>query len=141
MKIQYKSFANESDVEFKWGRSLDTMFEPGSYTIEIDNIDEDIGLPDEICSDEHYIVGNLVVTDSGTKGHRQDNRVIGQILTFTSRESKETKYIPVLLPMVSGANGPLLPLQIYLIISPLPTNLFLRWLGWWTLQRSCRQGL
>lgn len=91
MKIQYKSFANESDVEFKWGRSLDTMFEPGSYTIEIDNIDEDIGLPDEICSDEHYIVGNLVVTDSGTKGHRQDNRVIGQILTFTSRESKETK--------------------------------------------------
>ena len=91
MKIQYKSFVNENDAEFKWGRSLDTMFEPGSYTVEIDNIDVGIGLPDEKCSDEHYIVGNLVVTDNGTKGHKQDNRVIGQILTFTSRENKQTK--------------------------------------------------
>ena len=91
MKIQYKSFVNENDVEFKWGRNLDTMLEPGSYIVEIDNVGEDVGLPDEKFGSEHYIVGNLVVTDSGTKGRRQENRVIGQILTFTSNENKETR--------------------------------------------------
>ena len=91
MKIQYKSFVNENALEFKCGCSLDTMFEPGSYTVEIDNMDESVGLPDEKCSDKHYIVGNLIITDNGTKENKQKNRIIGQILTFTSRKNYQTK--------------------------------------------------
>ena len=91
MKVRYKSFVNENDAELKWGSNLDTMLDPGSYTVEIENIDAGVGLPLEQGGNEHYIVGNLVVTDSGTKGQRQENRLIGQILTFTSRKNKDTK--------------------------------------------------
>jgi hypothetical protein len=48
-------------------------------------------LPIDDCGEEHYFVGNLVVTDSGTAGHKQENRVIGQLLTISSRNGKETK--------------------------------------------------
>ena len=91
MKVRYKSFVNENDAELKWGSNLDTMLDPGSYTVEIENIDAGVGLPLEQGGNEHYIVGNLVVTDSGTKGQRQENRLIGQILTFTSRKNRDTK--------------------------------------------------
>lgn len=91
MKVRYKSFVNENDAELKWGSNLDTMLDPGSYTVEIENIDANVGLPFEQGGNEHYIVGNLVVTDSGTKGLRQESRLIGQMLTFTSRKNKDTK--------------------------------------------------
>ena len=91
MKVKYKSFINENETGLRWEGNFDTILDPGSYTVEIENADIEVGLPGKSCGNDHYIVGNLVVTDSGTKGRRQENRVIGQILTFTSRENLQTK--------------------------------------------------
>lgn len=89
--VKYKPLSAENDSAFKTEHSLDTMTFSGSYLVEINHNGTDVGLPIEDCGKEHYIVGTLVVTDSGTAGRKQNNRVIGQVLTLTSRESKETK--------------------------------------------------
>lgn len=89
--VKYKPLFADSDSAFKTERSLDTMIFSGSYLVEITHNGADVGLPIRDCGDVHYIVGTLVVTDSGTGGRKQKNRVIGQVLTITSRENKETK--------------------------------------------------
>ena len=91
MPVKYKQLDNEQGSDFYFERSLDLIFSPGCFTIEIDHSGKDVGLPIEDCGEEHYFVGNLVVTDSGTAGHKQENRVTGQQLTITSRNGKETK--------------------------------------------------
>lgn len=89
--VKYKPLSAENDSAFKTERSLDTITFPGSYLVEIIHNGSKVGLPVDDCGEEHYIVGTLVVTDSGTSGLKQMNRVIGQVLTITSRESKDTK--------------------------------------------------
>lgn len=89
--VKYKPLFADSDSAFKTERSLDTMIFSGSYLVEITHNGNDVGLPVGDCGEEHYIVGTLVVTDSGTGGRKQKNRVIGQVLTITLREGKETK--------------------------------------------------
>lgn len=89
--VKYKPLSAENDSAFKTERSLDTIVFSGSYSVEITHNGTDVGLPIDDCGDEHYIVGTLVVTDSGTGGRKQKNRVIGQALTITSRQSKNTK--------------------------------------------------
>lgn len=89
--VKYKPLFADSSSAFKMERSLDTITFSGSYLVEIDHNDTDVGLPFEYCNENHYIVGTLVVTDSGTGGPIQSNRVIGQVLTLTSRKEKETK--------------------------------------------------
>ncbi|MBQ8543021.1 MAG: SGNH/GDSL hydrolase family protein [Bacteroidaceae bacterium] len=91
MAVRCKSLAENCNTAFRWESSLNKIFSPGSYLVEIDHYDGNLGLPVDFCGSEHYIVGTLVVTDSGTLGHKQNNRVIGQALTFTSRAEKETK--------------------------------------------------
>ena len=86
MAVKYSSLLGENRGD-KWESSLDTIFSPGCYFVEIDCCDASLGLPAVDCSDEHYIVGNLVVTDSGTNGPKQNNRLTGQVLTFTSRKN------------------------------------------------------
>lgn len=89
--VKYKPLFADSDSAFKTERSLDTMIFSGSYLVEITHNGADVRLPIEDCGEVHYIVGTLVVTDSGTGGRKQKNRVIGQVLTITLREGKETK--------------------------------------------------
>lgn len=89
--LKYKPLFADSDSAFKTERSLDTMIFSGSYLVEVTHNGADVGLPIEDCGEVHYIVGTLVVTDSGTNGPKQKKRVIGQVLTITSRENKETK--------------------------------------------------
>ena len=91
MPVKYKQLDNEQGSDFYFERSLDLIFSPGCFTVEIDHSGKDVGLPIDDCGEEHYFVGNLVVTDSGTAGHKQENRVTGQQLTITSRKGKETK--------------------------------------------------
>lgn len=91
MAVKYKSLLNESDGGCKAEHSLDKILLPGCYTVEIDHNGTDAGLPVEFCGEEHYIVGCLIVTDSGTAGPKQNNRVIGQSLTITTRNDKATK--------------------------------------------------
>ncbi len=85
MAVRYKSLADGGTAAFKWENSLDKIFSPGCFLVEIDHKDGNLGLPVEFCGREHYIVGNLVVTDSGTFGPRQNGRVTGQTLMMTLR--------------------------------------------------------
>ena len=91
MPVKYKQLDNKQGSDFYFERSLDLIFSPGCFTVEIDHSGKDVGLPIDDCGEEHYFVGNLVVTDSGTAGHKQENRVTGQLLTISSRNGKETK--------------------------------------------------
>lgn len=91
MPVKYKRLDSGRVADFYFERSLDLIFSPGCFTVEIDHSGKDVGLPIDDCGEEHYFVGNLVVTDSGTAGHKQENRVTGQQLTITSRKGKETK--------------------------------------------------
>lgn len=85
MAVRYKSLADGGTAAFKWENSLDKIFSPGCFQVEIDHKDGNLGLPVEFCGREHYIVGNLVVTDSGTFGPKQKGRVTGQTLMMTLR--------------------------------------------------------
>lgn len=91
MAVKYSSLIGGAGEGGKWERTLDKIFSPGCYFVEIAHADDSVGLPVEYCGEEHYIVGNLVVTDSGTQGPRQNNRMTGQVLIFTGRGSGETK--------------------------------------------------
>ena len=90
MAVRYRSLADGDDVAFKWESSLDKILTAGNYAVEIEHYGADVGLPIEGCGVEHSIVGTLVVTDSGALDNKQGDRVMGQVLTFTLRESKET---------------------------------------------------
>ena len=91
MPIKYKLLDSGQGTEFYFERSLDLIFSPGCFTVEIEHGDDDVGLPVEYCGREHYIVGTLMVTDNGVSNLQLDNRLTGQVLFFTSRKSKETK--------------------------------------------------
>ena len=90
MAVRFRSLADGDDVAFKWESSLDKILTAGNYAVEIEHYGADVGLPIEGCGTEHSIVGTLVVTDSGALENKQGDRVMGQVLTFTLRESKET---------------------------------------------------
>lgn len=90
MAVRFRSLADGDDVAFKWESSLDKILTAGNYAVEIEHYGADVGLPMEGCGTEHSIVGTLVVTDSGALENKQGYRVMGQVLTFTLRESKET---------------------------------------------------
>lgn len=91
MPVRYKSLADGADAAFKCESSIDKILSHGNYTVEIEHNGENVGLPVEYCGTEHYIVGTLVVTDSGTMRSGNGNRAIGQELTITLRHEKETK--------------------------------------------------
>ena len=90
MAVRYRSLADGDGIAFKWESSLNKILTPGNYTVEIEHYGADVGLPIKDCGTEHSIVGTLVVTDSGALGNKQGDRVMGQVITFTLRESKET---------------------------------------------------
>lgn len=89
--VKYKPLYAEKEIGFKTEGSLNTIITSGSYLVQINHNGKDVGLPIEDCGEEHYIVGILLVTDSGTNVPKQNNRAIGQVLILTSRENKETK--------------------------------------------------
>ncbi len=91
MPVRYKQLGSEQGTDFYFERSVDLIFSPGAFTVEIDHTSADVGLPVEYCDAEHYIVGTLIVTDSGTSLPVQTNRTTGQILSITSCESRDTK--------------------------------------------------
>ena len=91
MPVRYKQLGSGQGTDFYFERSLDLIFSPGCFTVEIDHANNDVGLPVEYCGCEHYIVGILMVTDNDAPTLPQDNRMTGQVLVFTPRENKETK--------------------------------------------------
>lgn len=90
MAVRYKSLADGENAGYRLENSIDKIFSPGCYIVEVDHKSGSLGLPVSYCGEEHYLVGTLIVTDSGTAGPLQKNRVAGQVLTFTSRKNKDT---------------------------------------------------
>lgn len=90
MAVRYKSLADGENAGYRLENSIDKIFSPGCYIVEVDHRSGGLGLPVSYCGEEHYLVGTLIVTDSGTVGSLQKNRVAGQVLTFTSRKNKDT---------------------------------------------------
>ena len=89
--LKYKPMNGLGEVDFMYEHSLDLMLSPGCYVVEIEHTDSDVGLPFDFCGKKHYIVATLIVTDNGTKGKTQKNRLTGQVLVVTLQNSLETK--------------------------------------------------
>ena len=90
MAVKLKNLCGQGEGNSKYERSLDLIFQPGCYQVEICHNGSDVGLPVNQCDEEHYVVGNLIVTESGTTGTRQYNRVVGQLLTYSNRKECKT---------------------------------------------------
>lgn len=91
MPVKCKLLGIGNVNDYLWERSLDLIQSPGCYAVEIEHTDSDVGLPFDFCGQKHYIVGTLIVTDNGTKGKVQKNRLTGQALVVTLQNSIETK--------------------------------------------------
>ena len=79
-----------SYMDFQYEHSLDLILSPGCYSVEVEHVDADLGLPIEFCGNKHYIVCTLIVTDNGTDVEL-GNRLTGQVLIITPQENQETK--------------------------------------------------
>lgn len=91
MPVKYKLQGIGDVGDCLWERSLDMILSPGCYAVEIEHTDTDVGLPFEFCGQEHYIVGTLIVSENGTKGTTQYNRLTGQALVVTLQSCLDTK--------------------------------------------------
>lgn len=81
----YRSLKDGVLSNWHLGDNLDAHLKTGYYLIRIDHESAlAVGLPLELCGEEHYIVGHLFVTESGTDDKLQKNRTIGQTLLVNS---------------------------------------------------------
>ena len=88
--LRYKPVNGWSYMDFQYEHSLDLILSPGCYSVEVEHVDADLGLPIEFCGNKHYIVCTLIVTDNGTDVEL-GNRLTGQVLIITPQENQETK--------------------------------------------------
>ncbi len=84
-KIRYRSLMDGTKPgEWQVANSLDEFNNYNYYIVELTHSNNYAGLPIEHCADTgHYIVAHLLVTDQGTHGLLQQNRVIGQTLILS----------------------------------------------------------
>lgn len=61
---------------------LEDMMSAGCFVVQLRHGGENKELPLGYCSDEHYIVATLIVTESGTDDTLQKNRTVGQTLVL-----------------------------------------------------------
>lgn len=91
LPVKYKLQGTSNASDYLWERSLDLILSPGCYAVEIEHTSSDVGLPFDFCGQKHYIAATLIVTDNGTRGRVQKNRLTGQVLVVTLQNSLETK--------------------------------------------------
>ena len=91
LPVKYKLQGTSNASDYLGERSLDLILSPGCYAVEIEHTGSDVGLPFDFCGQKHYIAATLIVTDNGTKGRVQKNRLTGQVLVVTLQNSLETK--------------------------------------------------
>ena len=91
LPVKYKLQGTSNASDYLGERSLDLILSPGCYAVEIEHTGSDVGLPFDFCGQKHYIAATLIVTDNGTRGRVQKNRLTGQVLVVTLQNSLETK--------------------------------------------------
>ena len=77
--LRYRSVAATDSKPWSYIAGLDKINDVGCYIVELKHGmgNDELPLPD--CDQEHYIVGTLIVTESGTE-KLQKNRIVGQTL-------------------------------------------------------------
>ena len=90
-RLFYHPMCDSGNMRWCDAAGLDDMMSAGCYVVQLRHSSENEELPFGYCDDEHYIVAVLIVTESGTDDILQKNRAIGQCLTMTSCDGKETK--------------------------------------------------
>ena len=77
--LRYRSVAATDSKPWSYIAGLDKINDVGCYIVELKHGmgNDELPLPD--CDQEHYIVGTLIVTESGTE-NLQKNRIVGQTL-------------------------------------------------------------
>ncbi len=88
--IRYRS-VGELKNSWRTANSLDEILNYDHYIVEITHGDDSVSLPIPDCGREHYIVAHLFVTDCGTAGAIQTNRISGQILLLSNCHDNQTK--------------------------------------------------
>lgn len=91
LPVKYKLQGTSNASDYLWELSLDLILSPGCYAVEIEHTGSDVGLPFDFCGQKHYIAATLIVTDNGTRGRVQKNRLTGQVLVVTLQNSLETE--------------------------------------------------
>ncbi len=77
----YRSIKEDSLGTSQMTGGLNKHFGSGYCLVEINhNESEELGLPEDACSKEHYIKAHLFVTETGNG--KQENRVVGQTLVL-----------------------------------------------------------
>ncbi len=91
LQNSYRSLKDGAMSDWHLGDSLNNYIKAGYCIVRIDH-DGAVaaGLPLNLCSKEHYIVGHLFVSESGTDDKLQRGRTIGQVLLFNGCNSSTT---------------------------------------------------
>lgn len=88
-EIRYKTITY--DVMGQTAKNLDEFLESGYYLLELTHGVGNLGLPVEDCSNKHYMVAHLLVSDSGTVSTLQEGRMVGQTLVLTNATGAATR--------------------------------------------------
>ena len=88
-EIRYKTITY--DVMGQTAKNLDEFLESGYYLLELTHGVGDLGLPVGDCSNKHYMVAHLLVSDSGTVSTLQEGRMVGQTLILTNAAGAATR--------------------------------------------------
>lgn len=85
LRFCYQALATDNGNEWHFAQGLNEMFTAGCYKVRLSHNDIKALLPEmEECDNEHYFIGYLFITESGTDDKLQKERIIGQTLILTS---------------------------------------------------------
>lgn len=85
----YQQLTGGSGNQWHHASGLNDMFVTGCYKVRLSHSDaEALGIEVDKCGADHYIIGYLFVTESGTDDKLQHDRTVGQTLILTDCNGK-----------------------------------------------------
>lgn len=85
----YQQLTGDSGNLWHHASGLNDMFVTGCYKVRLSHSDaESLGIEVDKCGADHYIIGYLFVTESGTDDKLQHDRTVGQTLILTDCNGK-----------------------------------------------------
>lgn len=85
----YQQLTGGSGNQWHHASGLNDMFVTGCYKVRLSHSDaEALGIEVDKCGADHYIIGYLFVTESGTDDRLQHDRTVGQTLILTDCNGK-----------------------------------------------------
>ena len=87
--LRCRSVAEDDSMSWREVAGLNEIIDVGCYVVQLKHGAGNDELPLPLCDQEHYVVGTLIVTESGTE-KLQKNRVIGQTLILSQCNDGQT---------------------------------------------------